>query len=282
MRSMLIVSTLFAALAWSPHALAETGTRDDYVVPNFWDPTHREERPDLTGQGTIRVLTEAENPPFSFIGADGLPTGFHVDLARAICVELDMPCTVQTLRWDLLLDGLEDNRGDAIISSMAIDAEARERFGFSRTYLSRPARFVVRREAEDFETLPGEMADRTVAVARDTAHQAYMETFFPDAETRAFDNAREARMALMEGEVDALFGDGLNLGLWLNGAISRRCCIFRGGPFTESHYFGEGFAIAVSPDDDMLRRAFDHALARLQADGTYAELYQRYFPVSFY
>jgi polar amino acid transport system substrate-binding protein len=86
----------------------------------------------------------------------------------------------------------------------------------------------------------------------------------------------------MEGEVYALFDDGLKLSLWLHGAASRRCCEFRGGPYTESRFFGEGFAVAVSPTDEDLGRAVDYALSRIHADGTYAEIFQRYFPISFY
>jgi polar amino acid transport system substrate-binding protein len=253
-----------------------------YAVPNFWDPAYRQERPDFPERRTIRFLTEAQSPPFSFIGADGLPTGFHVDLARAICVELDMPCTVQTLRWDLLLDGLDTGRGDAIIASLAIDEDARARYAFTRRFLSRPARFVTRRDAEEFEAVPEEMDGRTVAVVQGTAHEAYLEVFFEDTRIVPFETIAAAQAALMEGEVEALFGDGLNLSLWLNGAASRRCCVFRGGPFSESLFFGEGTAIALAPDDDLLRRAFNFALSRLQENGTYGEIYRRYFPISFY
>lgn len=270
---------LLALAGPGPAAASEPGAGR---VPNYWDTTYRSEAPDLSARRAIRFLAEAESPPFSFLGADGLPTGFHVELARAICGELDMPCTIQTLRWDLLRDGLDDERGDAIIASMRIDEESRARFAFSHTYLARPARFVARRDAESPRMTPEGLAGHTVAVAADTAHEAYLRDFFAEADVRPFDDAGEARAALREGAVDALFGDGLNLSLWLNGAASRDCCAFRGGPYTESRYFGEGFAVAVAPGDDELKQAFDYALARLHASGAYREIYLRYFPVSFY
>ncbi len=251
-------------------------------VPGFWDPAHRQEKPDLSSRGTVRFLTEAQSPPFSFIGADGLPTGFHVDLARAVCAELEIACTIQALRWDLLIDGIEARRGDAIIGGIAIDPATHARFDFSQRYLTRPARFVTRRSADVGTAVPEEMAGRKVAVVRGTAHEAYLRDFFLDADVTPFDDAPAARAALKGGEVDALFDDGLNLSLWLNGAASERCCVFRGGPYTESRYFGEGLAIAVAPGDDRLRRAFDYALGRVQQNGVYEEIYLRYFPVSFY
>src|SRR6185295_9208967 len=58
------------------------------VVPGFWDPRRRPERPDLSRIQTIRFLTESDYPPFDYAGPDGNPAGFNVDLARLICEEL--------------------------------------------------------------------------------------------------------------------------------------------------------------------------------------------------
>ncbi len=52
-------------------------------------------------------------------------------------------------------------------------------------------------------------------------------------------------MRCVRGDVDLLFGDGISLAFWLNGTDSQNCCAFRGGPFIDSRYFGEGVGIAV-------------------------------------
>ena len=43
----------------------------------------------------IRFLTTDDFPPFNFLNDRGQLTGFNVDLARAICAELNAPCTIQ-------------------------------------------------------------------------------------------------------------------------------------------------------------------------------------------
>ena len=50
-------------------------------------------KPDLSRIRQIRFLTEDDFPPFNFLLSDGQLAGFNVDLARAICAELDLPCT---------------------------------------------------------------------------------------------------------------------------------------------------------------------------------------------
>src|SRR3954462_14415130 len=90
-------------------------TSDPFAVPGFWDPRRRPERPDLTRISVIRFLTETDYPPFNFTGADGNPAGFNVDLARSLCDEIKVTCTIQMRRFETLLDAITSNRGDAII-----------------------------------------------------------------------------------------------------------------------------------------------------------------------
>jgi polar amino acid transport system substrate-binding protein len=100
--------------------------------------------------------------------------------------------------------------------------------------------------------------------------------------TRSYPNVETALAALKRAEVELMFGDGVALAYWLNGTGSANCCVFRGGPFTESRYFGDGVGIAVKRGNENLRRALDYALFRVWEKGAYTDLYLRYFPISFY
>jgi len=98
----------------------------------------------------------------------------------------------------------------------------------------------------------------------------------------AYDTTDEARSSLREGKIDFLFGDGVSLMFWLNGTSSEECCEFRGGPFTESKYFGEGVGIAVRKGNRKLRDALNYGLHLARSEGRFEELYLRYFPLSFF
>ena len=71
-----------------PPALAQQAA--GVFVPGFWDPKRRPERPETGRITTIRFMTEEDYPPFNFKGPQGQPTGFNIDLARAICAELNL------------------------------------------------------------------------------------------------------------------------------------------------------------------------------------------------
>jgi polar amino acid transport system substrate-binding protein len=252
----------------------------DLTVPGFWDPRRRPERPDLTRISQIRFLTENDYPPFDFPGQDGNPAGFNVDLARMICEELKVNCTIQARRFDTLIAALGDNHGDAVIASLAPTPALRERVDFSDPYYRSPARFVARRDSNIEDVVPERLEGKKIAVVAATSHEAFAKTFFTEAETKSYPTSDAAREALRRGDVDLLFGDGIGLAFWLNGTDSANCCEFRGGPFTESRYFGEGVGIAVRRGNDTLRQAINWALFGLWEKGRFTDLWLRYFPIS--
>jgi polar amino acid transport system substrate-binding protein len=250
------------------------------AVPGFWDPRRRPERPDLTRVPQIRFMTEIDYPPFNYAGPDGNPAGFNIDLARMLCEELAVTCSMQMRRFDTLFDALNDNRGDAAIASISITPETRKRADFSDPYMRMPARFAGRRDSAVNDVRPEFLEGKKIAVVAGTAHEAYLKTLFTEAELRPYPNAEAAREALRQSEVDLLFGDGVALAFWINGTGSEGCCVFCGGPFLESRFFGEGIGIAVKRGNDTLRLAFNWALFRLWEKGRYTDLWLRYFPIN--
>jgi polar amino acid transport system substrate-binding protein len=273
---------LFATAGIFSASAVEDGvtTKPGVVVPGFWDPRRRPERPDLSRLQTIRFLTDLNYPPFDFAGPDGNPAGFNVDLARLICDEIKIACTIQARPFETLLDALNANQGDAVIASMAANAETRKRADFTDPYYRTPARFVARTDSAMADVLPELVAGKKIAVVAGTAHEAYLKQMFTQAEIRSYPNAAAARAALKNKDVDLLFGDGIALSFWLNGTDSAGCCMFRGGPFLDSRFFGEGVGIAVKRGNDVLRQALNWALFRQWEKGSFTDLWLRYFPIS--
>jgi polar amino acid transport system substrate-binding protein len=261
----------------APKAASEAAPQ---AVPGFWDPRRRPDRPDLSRLTVIRFLTETDYPPFNFTGPDGNPAGFNVDLARLVCEEIKVTCTIQMRRFETLLDAISSNRGDAIIASLAVTPELRKRVDFTDPYYRAPARFVSRRDAVMPEVRPEYLEGKKIGAIAGSSHEAYLKAMFTDAELHSYPNDDALRQALRRGEVDFIFGDAISLAFWINGTDSGECCAFSGGPFVESRYFGEGIGIAVRKGNDLLRQSLNWALFRLWEKGRYTDLWLRYFSVS--
>ena len=141
--------TLVFAVAAGATTAAERGP-----APSFWDPGLHLERPDLSGLRAIRFLTDDDYPPLNFALADGSLSGFNVEIARAICEELHIGCTIQARRWDTLINSLETGKGDAVIASIAANAAARARIDFTQPYYQTPARFATRKDSPLADATP--------------------------------------------------------------------------------------------------------------------------------
>lgn len=290
MATFAYIAPMFAAAlalaAPGPIAVAQergAATSAAGTIPNFWDPKRRVERPAPGVIPAIRFITTDDFPPFNFLDSNGRLTGFNVDLARAICAELQIRCTIQAREWNELIDRVADGTADAAIAGIAITAENRARLDFSDIYMRSPARFVVRTADASLDPTPEALRGKTLAVVSRTAHEAYLAAMFPEVRRQLYPDADAARAAVKNGQADAHFGDGMQLSFWLESEGAEGCCTFAGGPYLEQRFFGEGYAIAFAkrPTDD-LKNALDAALQAVYEKGTFAELYLRYFPMGFF
>lgn len=259
---------------------AWTGPVAAQALPYHVDPSAREIVPSLAQVPAIRFLTTADFPPFNYRDdVSGELIGFNVDLARSLCTELKVACTIQAWPWEQAPRALEDRQGDALIAGLALSPENGEKFDFSVIYLALPGRFVTKvAEAERFEPLA--LSGRTVAVRRGSTHAEFVRRYVPGVRLSEFSSEFEALDALEKGAVDAYFGDALRASFWLNEHVT--CCDFAGTPYFRPDLFGDGFAVAVPAGNDAVRQAIDYGLVRLKRSGVLDELYLRWFPVSFY
>jgi polar amino acid transport system substrate-binding protein len=252
------------------------------IIPDFWRREAPGPKPDLSAIEKLRFVTDSDYPPFDYYDEVGALTGFNVDLAKAICEALNVQCEVTSVDWDDLIPTLDKGDADAAIASMRITEEALKKVDFTSRYYATPARFVARKDNELKDVRPETVAGRKIGVARGTGHEAYLKKFFPEAAIASFDSAEDAQKALKNGAIDFIFGDGIALTFWTNGMSSEGCCEFRGGPYLDTKYFGEGVGIAVKKGNQRLVEILDYGLQQVHASGRYEELFLRYFPMSFF
>jgi len=267
-RVLAVVAALLATICDVHVALAQAGSQGP--------ASGAREAP--ARRAVLRFLTDNDYPPFNFVDEEGALAGFHVDLARAICLEAGATCDVQARPWAELLQALARGDADAVIAGHAISAQTLKRADFSDRYLPVGARFASLKPAA-LQATPQGLDGKRIGVTRATAHEAYARAFFRDSRIEVFASPELARDALMAGRVDAIFDDGIGLVFWVTGTASRACCELIGGAFIEPRYFGDGMAIALAKGDLELARTVNTALKTLRDNGRIDELVQRYFPL---
>ncbi|MBX3578574.1 MAG: transporter substrate-binding domain-containing protein [Rhizobiaceae bacterium] len=256
----------------------------DPTIPYFWDTKERLQKPDLAEVPRVLFLTTVDFPPFNFLDRTGRLTGFHIDLARALCRELEITdrCQIQALPWNELETTMQRGEGEAIIAGLSVTSDSRRRYAFTRSYLKFPARFVTPKATAMAEPISGKLRGQRVGVLAGSAHELLLRDYFPEVKPIVYTRQDWMLADLKDRNLAAVFGDGMRLGFWLSGSEAADCCRFSGGPYMAPEYLGFGLAIAFRAQNEALAAAFDYALQQVSAKGIYAELYLRYFPVSFY
>lgn len=233
-------------------------------------------------EDVVRIGTEGAYPPFNYIDKDGNLQGFDIEIAEALCEAAEMECTFVTQSWDGMIPALLARKYDAIIASMSITEERKERVDFTKKYYQTPARFVTHKDA-DIEITKEDLRGKTVGVQRATVSANFINDNFSDILTiRSYDTQEEANMDIVSNRLDLLFADAVVL---QNGFLETEPGAdyeFVGPSYTDEEWFGEGIGIALRKGEDELREKFNKAIIQIRRDGTYKEINDKYFDFDVY
>ncbi|PWC10394.1 arginine ABC transporter substrate-binding protein [Brenneria roseae subsp. americana] len=220
---------------------------------------------------TIRFATEASYPPFEFVDASNNIQGFDIDLANALCKEIQATCTFSNQAFDSLIPGLKFRRFEAVIAGMDITPERQQQVAFTQPYYDNSALFIAQKEkVADVTALKG----KRVGVQNGTTHQKYLMDKHSEITTVPYDSYQNAVLDLKNGRLDAVFGDTAVVNEWLKQNDNLSAV---GENITDKDYFGIGLGIAVRQNNDELVKKFNDALDKIKQDGTYQTIYKKWF-----
>lgn len=249
---------------------------------------------------TVRIGTEGAYPPFNFMDENGQLQGFDVDIAQALCEAAEFECEFIIQDWDGIIPGLLAEKYDAIVASMSITEERKQVVDFTNKYYQTPAKFV-QRKGDGHVIAEGVSADETVGnvdeitfdtdgldgvvvgVQSATIHEAFLQDNFGDlVEIRSYGSQEEANLDMAAGRVDLLLADSIVLDESFLQTDDGADYEFVGPGFTDARWFGTGVGVAIRQEDDALREAFNAAIEKIRADGTYQQIADQYFDFDVY
>ncbi|MGE0846528.1 MAG: ABC transporter substrate-binding protein [Flavobacteriaceae bacterium] len=230
----------------------------------------------------IRIGTEGAYPPFNYFDSNNELQGFDVDIAKALCAEMKAECELVAQDWDGIIPALLANKYDAIIASMSITEERKQKVDFTDKYYNTPARFIVNKGTDLGDLSPASLAGKTIGAQSSTTHATYLEDVYKDSNIKLYATQDEANLDLASGRLDAVLADSIVLLEWMEKTDDGKCCEFAGPDIKDVKYFGEGAGIAVRKEDTDLKDAFNKAIAAIIANGTYKKINDKYFPFSVY
>jgi len=240
----------------------------------------------LTGAASagqkVKIGTEGAYPPFNSIDKDGKLVGFDIDVAKALCAAADFECEFVVQDWDGIIPGLIAKKYDAIVASMSITEERKQKVDFTDKYYNTPAKFIARKGANLEITADG-LKGKVVAVQRATVHENFLRDNFGDIVTiKSYATQDEAYLDLVSGRADAGIADSVAI---MDGFLTTdqgKDFQFYGPDFNDPKWFGDGVGIAVRKGDDDLREKLNAAIRQIRTDGTYKKINAKYFDFDVY
>ena len=233
-----------------------------------------------SGNDTIRIAVEGAFPPFNYLDSANQLQGFDVDIAKALCDAAALKCEFVIQEWTTMIPGLLDKRYDAIISSMSMSSERREKVSFTQKYYDSPSVFIARKGSEIAGSDPAELKNLKLGITAGTSQEAYVKRFYQKVATTVFQASPDLYKGLAEGHVDVILEDKLAVYDWLANTKAGGCCAFLGGDIKDVEFFGDGAGIALRPSDSELLAKFNAALETIQSNETYDTINAKYFPFS--
>ncbi|WES87895.1 arginine ABC transporter substrate-binding protein [Dickeya fangzhongdai] len=225
-----------------------------------------------TAADTIRFAASATYPPFESLDAGNQIVGFDIDLANALCKQLQATCTFTNQAFDSLIPALKFRRYDAVISGMDITPERSKQVAFTQPYYANSA--IIIAQKGKFHTL-ADLKGKRIGMENGTTHQKFLQDKHPEVKTVPYDSYQNALIDLKNGRLDGVFGDTAVVNEWLK---TNPDLATVGEKVTDPAYFGIGLGIAVRPDNQALLEKLNSALNAIKADGTYKAINDKWFP----
>ncbi len=230
----------------------------------------------------VRIGVEGAYPPFSSVTADGKLVGFDIDIANALCAEMKVECTLVQQDWDGIIPALLARKYDAIVASMSITEERKQKVAFTNKYYLTPAKFA-RKKGSGIEISKEGLKGKTVGVQRATTHDNFITAEFGDTvEIKRYATQDEAYLDAVAGRLDLLLADSVAMKDGFLGTEQGKDWEFVGPGYTDVKYFGEGSGIAIRKGDEDLVKKFNDAIAAIRANGTYKAINDKYFEFDVY
>ncbi|EPF2929482.1 arginine ABC transporter substrate-binding protein [Vibrio navarrensis] len=225
----------------------------------------------VAAQQEIKFAMEATYAPFEYMDENNQIQGFDVDLANALCKQMQAKCSFHNQAFDSLIPALKFKRYDAAISAMDITEARLEQVSFTDAYYDNSAAFV---------SIAGKVADqgalkgKRVGVQNGSTHQSYLLEQMAGVTAVPYASYQDAFIDMKNGRIDSVFGDTAVVAEWFK---KENNLAYVGEYVTNTQYFGNGFGIAVNKDNQKLVADLNAALKAVKANGEYQTIFNQYF-----
>jgi polar amino acid transport system substrate-binding protein len=264
--------TLVAVLGALAMTLAACGSEDDDNGTTGGGGGDQGPQFETLTEGVLQVGSCLDYKPFEFFekGADD-PTGFDVELTEAIAAELELDVEWIRADFDTIFTAVDAGQFDMVAAASTITPERQETVDFSDPYYNARQALTVATDSGIASTTDlGE--GQSVGVQKGTTGKDWAEeNLEPNGVTiKTYTSITDAFTNLEGGAIDGIVNDEPSSA----SEVENR----PGLELVESIDTNENYGFAFSKDNPDLTLAVNEALQAVIDDGTYQQIFEKYFP----
>ncbi|MEZ0580916.1 transporter substrate-binding domain-containing protein [Nocardioides sp. MH1] len=227
---------------------------------------------DVVKKDTLTVCSDVPYPPFEDFdkSSDTGFKGFDIDIMSEIANRLDLDLVIKDSSFDGLQSGASLNSGqcDVAASAMTITDDREAALDFTDGYYDSKQSLLVP-AGSDIASID-DLDGKKVGVQKATTGKTYAEENASGADIIDFPSDAEMYAAIKAGQVDALLQDlPVNLDHTKDGKYE----------VVETYDTEEQYGFAVKTGNSLVDD-LNGALEDMRSDGTYDEIYNKYFQVN--
>ena len=235
-------------------------------------------------KGTLKVATDANYAPQSFINSNNEMDGFDVDVAKEIAKRMGVKIGFVTPAWEIITAGHWAGRWDLHLGSMTPTKKRMEVLDFPAYYYYTPAALIVHKDSK--ATKHEDLIGKTIGVATASTYESYLKKELEqEAEgvppvkfvvtTDKIKSYESSNVALD----DLRLGDGVRLDAVISGVPSLLEAQKNGYPvkMVGGPLYFEPLAVAIDRGDKELDAKVKEIIDAMHADGTLSKLSMKWF-----
>ena len=255
----------FAGLAAATVMLAACGKKEPAPAPAATAPAPAPAKVYVVG-------TDAAYAPFESQNEKGEIVGFDIDVVQAIAAKAGIQVKFVNTPWEGIFNTLQQGDRDMIVSAVTITDERKQTMDFSDPYFDAAQLIAVKESSK--VTKFADLKKLKVGVQTGTTGDEAVSKLMGKTSTsiKRFESTPLALKELESGGVDAVVAD--------NGVIAHYVANNPGGKFktvSDKEFVPEQYGIAVKKGNAELLGKLNQGLAAIKADGTYNQIYAKYF-----
>lgn len=218
-------------------------------------------------EGKLTMSTNAQFPPYEMVTDNGDFEGIDVEIAAAIAEKLGLELQVDDMEFAAALEAAQQGKSDIVMAGVTVTDERLQVMNFSTSYAS-GVQVVIVKEGSDI-TLDN-LGEKMIGTQAGTTGYIYCSDDFGEDHVTAYETGATAVQALVNGQVDCVVIDNMPAQEFVKANS--------GLTILDTEYANEDYAIGMAKDNTALLDAINNALAELTADGTIAQIVNKYIP----